>query len=182
MKTGYKVCDAMTQNPIAVSPESSLQECARVMEANHVGALVIKKGEAIVGIVTEQDIVRKAVAHNMNPKTTKVSEVMAADVKKIEPGKDIFEALVYMKDKNIRHLPVSDNGKLLGLLTTKDILKIEPQLFDILVETIELREEERKPIKEQSPDEGICEICGECAAKISNVAGSRVCIKCKDSV
>jgi len=63
------------------------------------------------------------------------------------PDEDIFEALRIMRDYNIRHLPVMHQGKFVGLVTLKDILKIEPDLYEIMVEKIELREAERKPIK-----------------------------------
>ena len=59
MKTGYKVADAMTINPISVSPDMTLLECARVMSEKHVGTVVVKDNEHSLGILTEQDIVRK---------------------------------------------------------------------------------------------------------------------------
>ena len=72
---------------------------------------------------------------------------MATDIITTTPEEDIFEALRIMRDYNIRHLPVLHQGKFVGLVTMKDILKIEPDLYEILVEKIELREAERKPIR-----------------------------------
>ena len=146
MKTGFKVCDAMTTSPVMVAPSTNLEECAKIMEKNHVGALVVGQHKILQGIVTEQDIVRKAVAHSLKAKETTVESIMETQVQTIDPAADIFDALVAMRDRNIRHLPVVDGKEMVGLLTLKDVLKIQPQLFELLVEKFELREAERKPI------------------------------------
>ncbi|MBI2660295.1 CBS domain-containing protein, partial [Candidatus Woesearchaeota archaeon] len=79
---------------------------------------------------------------------------------------------------NIRHLPVVDKGKMVGLLTIKDILKIEPSLFELLVEKFELREETRKPIDRIISREAICQGCGAYAEDIKKVKGSLLCERC----
>ncbi|MBS1266518.1 MAG: Homoserine O-acetyltransferase [Candidatus Woesearchaeota archaeon] len=146
IKTGYKVMDAMTRKPVTVSSDLTIIECANLMKEKHVGSLIIAQNNQLKGILTEQDIVRKVVAGKLDPKKTKVSEIMVTDVMSIEPEIDIYEALVIMRDNNIRHLPVMFKNKITGYLTIKDILKIEPQLFELIVEKFELREEERKPV------------------------------------
>ncbi len=177
MKTGIKVCDAMTEQPVTVSPKTSLKECAQVMNKNHVGALLVKDTE-VVGIITEQDIVRKAVAMS-KPVSTAVGQVMEEKLITISPEKDIFEALRVMRDYNIRHLPVIDGDNFLGLITVKDILKIEPDLFDVLVDKFELREEERKPVYTQPEKEGVCELCAKYSTELTYEDGSLVCADCK---
>ena len=134
----------MTREPIVIAPTKSLREAAKLMTKEHVGSLLVREGEKIVGIITEQDIVRKAVASARNPAEKKVSEIMATDIVTTTPDEDIFEALRIMRDYNFRHLPVMHEKKFVGLVTMKDILKLEPDLFEILVEKIELREAERK--------------------------------------
>ncbi|MBU0614856.1 MAG: CBS domain-containing protein [Nanoarchaeota archaeon] len=181
MKTGIKVGDAMTEQPIYVSPENSLEVCAREMEEHHVGAILVKGNDNLVGLLTEQDIVRNVIAKGKNPLDMKVAEVMETDLHTITPDKDIFEALDKMKELNIRHLPVVDDGQLMGLLTLKDVLKIEPQLFELLVEKFELREEENKPINRQSADEGVCNECGEYSDKLVESDGVMVCETCAKS-
>ena len=122
---------------------------------------------------------RKGVSAGLDPKKTKVSDIMAKELITIAPDSDIYEALIKMRDLNIRHLPVMDGSKMIGLLTLKDVLKIEPQLFDIMVEKFELREESRKPIHHISPNEGICESCGEYFEKLNKVDSSLLCDNCK---
>jgi len=179
MKTGYKVGDAMTKKPITISPNTSLEECSKIMANNHVGSVIIKEDNILKGILTEQDIVRKAVALGLDTKKTNVGEIMIKELKTIAPEDDVYDALVTMKDLNIRQLPVVEKGKMVGLLTLKDILKIQPQLFDLLVEKFELREESRKPIRNIIQTEGICEACGEYSEKIFQVGSSLLCKECK---
>lgn len=178
MKTGYKVCDTMTKRPITVSPDTTLQECARIMAENHVGALVFEEKGKISGIMTEQDVVRKAVLKGLDPKKTNARKIMEKKVRTISPEKDIFDAIKRMKDLNIRHLPVLDGKRIVGLLTLKDILKIEPQLFDLMVEKFELREEERKPIHHVQEREGICQICGKYSEELIEKEDTLMCQKC----
>ena len=170
----------MTEKPIAVSPDITIQECAKIMSEQHVGAVLVKKNGSLLGVITEQDIVRKSVINNDKPSVRKASEVMETQMHTIEPEKDIFEALVKMKDKNIRHLPVVADSEMIGLLTLKDVLKIEPQLFDLLVEKFELREEERKPINNQEDEEGICQECGKYSDELVEKDGVLLCSRCKE--
>jgi signal-transduction protein with cAMP-binding, CBS, and nucleotidyltransferase domain len=178
MKTGYKVCDAMTRQPVVVSPKASLQECAKIMGDEHVGAVIVKEGDVLAGIITEQDIVRKSVILDDKPSSRTAKDIMETGMHTIEPEKDIYDALVHMKEHNIRHLPVTDGKGMLGLLTLKDVLKIEPQLFDLLVEKFEVREEEKKPVNNQTKEEGLCQQCGKYASKLFEQEGTMVCRSC----
>jgi len=178
MKTGYKVHDCMTTKPIYVSAEASLEECAKVMVQNHVGALVINDNHKSKGLITEQDIVRKVISKGINPLTKKVKDFMETKLITTSPNDDIYDALIKMRDSNIRHLPVLDNGKMVGLLTLKDVLKIEPQLFELLVEKFELREETRKPINRIISNEAICQGCGAYVENVTKVKGSLLCERC----
>lgn len=180
MKTGIKVSDAMTYVPIYVSSKATLIECAKIMDSNHVGSLLIKEKDTLKGVITEQDIVRKAVSRGMDAKKTFVSDIMETKLLTIDPKQDIFDALILMRDYNIRHLPVMEGKKFVGLLTIKDVLKIQPQLFELVVDKFELREEKRKTVNRIIPNEGICEACGEYAEKVYRVKGSVLCAECKD--
>lgn len=177
MRSGIQVADAMTINVISVTPDFTLAECGRIMAANHVGALVVKDNGAI-GIITEADIVRRAVASGANVIKAKVRDYMETKLITISPDADIYDALIEMRDNNIRHLPVIDQGQVAGLLTIKDILKIEPHLFELIVEKYELKEESRKPINRIIPTEGICQECGEYSEKVVEVNGTMLCSDC----
>ncbi|MEM0230871.1 MAG: CBS domain-containing protein [Candidatus Woesearchaeota archaeon] len=180
MKTGYKVCDAMTREPITVSPETSICDCARIMKQKHVGGLLITEGKKLRGIITEQDIVRKAVAQNIDCSKVPVKKLMVKKLITIGPEADIYNALIKMRDNNIRHLPIVDGQNIIGLLTIKDILKIQPELFDLIVEKFEIREEEHKPVRTIS--NSVCELCGNPAKKLYRVKDMLVCVECRSKL
>ncbi|MFH0870185.1 MAG: CBS domain-containing protein [archaeon] len=177
MKTGYEVGNCMTIQPITISKDMTLAECARLMKDKHVGSLLVLEKGNLIGLVTEQDLVRKAMAENKDPTKTFVRDIMINELITIAPAEDIYEALKKMRDYNIRHLPVVERGKLAGFLTMKDILKIQPQLFDLIVERIELREEARKPLADE--DEGVCDGCGNYSQELEEVDGTKLCPACR---
>ena len=179
MKTGITVADAMTVKPVVVGPERDLIACAKLMRQKRVGSLIVKDGHRFVGIVTEQDIVRRGVAKGLNLKKTTINEIMSSDVILGSPDMDIFDALGVMRDYEVRHLPVVDEGRLLGLVTMKDILKIEPDLFDILVEKFEIAEESRKPVYHLLERDGVCQNCGKYRTSLKLVDGVLMCSKCR---
>jgi len=182
MKTGFKVMDGMTNKPITATKDSTLDQVAHLMKKHDVGSVLINEEKKIKGIVTEQDLVRKAITNHLKP-GTKISEIMETKLITIRPEKDIYDAIVKMKDNDIRHLPViDDKKKLVGLITMKDVLKIEPQLFELIVEMIELKEEHRKPLGEKIEKEGICHICGQYSNKIERVERTLVCPGCRKHI
>jgi signal-transduction protein with cAMP-binding, CBS, and nucleotidyltransferase domain len=182
MKTGYKVGDAMTMHPVTIQKETTLQECAKLMSDKHVGSLLVEDKGKIAGIITEQDMVRKAMAELLDPATTQAEKIMEIELITISPDKDIYEALILMRDYNIRHVPVLDKGKFVGFLTIKDILKIQPQLFELIVEKFELKEEGRKPVFGGEGTEGTCEVCGNYSDLLEDIDGQKTCPTCKDTL
>lgn len=148
MDTNFKVIDAMTKSPVTVSPETTVQECANLMVTNNVGSLLVMENKLLSGIITEQDIVRKTVASNKDPNETHAKNIMAVNISTIEPHVDLFEAITTMAQLDIRHLPVIDEGEFVGFLTSKDILKIEPALFEIMADSYKIKDEAHKPLFE----------------------------------
>jgi signal-transduction protein with cAMP-binding, CBS, and nucleotidyltransferase domain len=147
MQTGIKVGEAMTTEPVATTPETTIRDAARLMKEYDVGSVLLKEGDNVVGIVTEFDLTRKVVADDMDTREP-VSNVAETALVDILPTRDLAEALQLMKVNEVRHLPVVQDEEFMGLITMKDILKIAPALFDIMVDQIRLREENRKPIEE----------------------------------
>ena len=181
MKTGYKVADCMTIHPITIKKDSNLKECANLMKEKHVGSLLVEDKGKVIGIVTEQDMVRKGMAALLDPAKTSVEKIMETDLMTIGPEKDIYEAMKVMRDYNIRHLPVLDKGKFVGFLTIKDVLKIQPQLFELIVEKFELREETRKPIFGVEEEEDTCDGCGNYSGDLEEIDGQKLCPNCRES-
>src|SRR3989338_4468072 len=124
MQTGYRVCDVMTRKPIAVTPQTSVSECARLMRDNNVSSLVVKENDSLKGHITDDVLIRGVLADGLNVDRTTAAHVMLVKVPTTEPKKDIYDALMTMRDYETRQLPVVDveNGnKLVGLLTLKDV-------------------------------------------------------------
>ena len=180
MKSGLKVIDAMTKIPVTITPDASIFECASKMKDEKIGSVIVEQKGKITGIITEQDLVYKVVAENMSPKKTQVKDVMTKEVITITPDKDMTEAIMLMSQLNVRRLPVVEHNKILGILTMKDILKIEPQLFDMIVDKIELREEQSKPINRIGDSEGVCELCDNYSDILFEQSGVMVCRNCKE--
>ena len=155
MQTGYKVIDVMTNKPVVAEKTDSLRDAAKKMLDANVNSLLIKESDKAIGIITDEDLVRKVIAKGLDPKKTKIKDVMETDLITISPGKDIYDAMQVMRDHNIRQLPVLEKGKLVGFLTAKDILKIQPELFDLFVEKYELKEEQRKLSEHHEGDDDI---------------------------
>ena len=112
MLTGVKVKDAMTRQPIEVSEDISVNECAKIMKKHDIGSVLVKKKNKLSGILTEEDLVYKIVAEAKDVRKTKVKDIMVTRLITIETDKDIYYALVKMSNNNIRRLPVVENNKL----------------------------------------------------------------------
>ncbi|PLW79607.1 inosine-5-monophosphate dehydrogenase [Candidatus Woesearchaeota archaeon] len=176
----YKVYDAMTISPVTVSKEETVQHAAQKMKQNHVASLVVRDGDKFIALVTEKDITRKLAANGLSANDTKVSQIMSSSVRTTSSTADIIKTLSIMSKINQRQMPVVDNGKLVGLLTLKDVLRVQPQLFGLVYENINLKEEDRKPIYKSGHSEGVCESCGLYSQRLVEVDGEMVCAECKE--
>ncbi len=162
MESGIKVGDLMTRDFIWTSPETNLKECAKIMIKKRVGSLIIKQGDFLKGILTEKDILW-AVVKKSKKDLNKIyaKDLMKRKVVTIKPSSDIIEALKRIKKKKVRRLPVIENKKVIGMLTTNDILKVDPGLFELISDSVKIKEETKK--LKNLPDKrkaGTCEECG----------------------
>jgi CBS domain-containing protein len=132
METGYKVGEIMVGNVSCVDPDVMLIDCAREMAEKRVGCLIVIDNEKVIGIITEQDLARKVLAKGLDATSTRVSEVMSTTVHKIHPAEDIYNAFQLMGINEIKHLPVIDGENLVGIITSKDVLAIQPGLIELL--------------------------------------------------
>jgi len=144
-RAGVKVGDAMTEKPVIVSSLDTIETCAKKMLENSVGNVIIKENNSLKGIITEKDFVEKVIALGKDPKTLRAQDIMEKNLKTITPDVDIQDAMQKMIKEGIRRLPVVDTkGQLIGILTHRDILKLQPSLFDIFVENIKIKDSIRK--------------------------------------
>ncbi|MCR4284443.1 MAG: CBS domain-containing protein [archaeon] len=165
MESGVKVGDIMTRNFVHVTPETDLLSCARTMIKKRVGSLIIKEGDKLKGILTEKDIIWAIVKKSKSDlKGIFAKDLMKRKVVTIKPSADLAEAMRRLRKKKVRRLPVVENGLVIGMLTYKDILRIDPGLYDLISQNFSIREEAKK-LKRRfmaiSRGHGTCEECGE---------------------
>jgi CBS domain-containing protein len=138
-----RVSEIMTSAAVIDQPDDTLTAAARKMWEQQTGSLLVMDGEDLVGIVTERDIL-KAVATGMAVDDTRISQVMSKDLVTVGPGTSLREAAKVMAERWIRHLPVLDNGKLVGVISQRDLGGVlagalnEPEALTQLIEASEL--------------------------------------------
>jgi CBS domain-containing protein len=108
---------------LSVVPDSTVFDAIRKMADENVGCLVVCEGDRPVGIVTERHYARNVVLRGRGSPTTKVREIMDTDVLYARPDQTVEECMAVMTDKRVRHLPVLDEGKLVGLISIGDLVK-----------------------------------------------------------
>ena len=117
--------DVMTKGPVYAYPHDTVAHVARLMRSEDIGSVPVVDEDAskqLVGIVTDRDLTIKVVAEELNPVTTKVSEVMTTDVVTCREGDDIETALDAMARNQLRRIPVVDkNNKLIGIIAQADV-------------------------------------------------------------
>jgi CBS domain-containing protein len=116
-----------------IGPEASVFDAVKLMAEKNIAALLVLEGEKIVGIITERDYARKIVLMARSSKETRVRDVMASQVMYVRPSQTSEECMALMTENRVRHLPVMDAGKLIGLVSIGDLVKdvISEQKFVI---------------------------------------------------
>jgi signal-transduction protein with cAMP-binding, CBS, and nucleotidyltransferase domain len=117
-----EIGDYMVSPVLSVSSDTPVQEAAQLMESKHIGSLLVKDGETFVGIITETDLTRKIVAQGLQDKNPSVREIMTTPLQTIDCHEPIVDANQLMANKRIRHIAVTENDKVVGLLDRKSVV------------------------------------------------------------
>jgi CBS domain-containing protein len=142
-----KISEIMTEAAVTDRPDDTLRQAAGKMRTQQTGSLVVLDGRELVGIVTERDVLH-AVATDV-PLDTPISEVMSKDLITVEPGTSLREAARIMTERWIRHLPVLEGGRLVGIVSQRDLAGVlagalnEPEDLHRLIEASALPRERR---------------------------------------
>ena len=133
MGSNIKVGDIMIKNIITIEKGSSIVDAAKLMKENSIGSVIITEGNKAVGIITERDIVRKAVASGDIEKN--VEDIMSSPIIVITPENSLEEAAKAMRQNKIKRLVVIGEGEeLKGIISEDDIVKVLPSLIDLVEE------------------------------------------------
>jgi CBS domain-containing protein len=107
-----------------IAPAATVYEALQLMAAKNIGAVVVLERGKVAGVFTERDYARKVVLQGRSSKTTTIGESMTSDVLYVGPDDTIEDCMALMTDKRLRHLPVMDGGKLAGLVSIGDVVKV----------------------------------------------------------
>ena len=107
----------------SIDPEATVLEALRLLEEKNVGALLVMNGELLVGIFSERDYARRMILQGRTSRETPVREVMTSKVFVITPDTSSGECMMHMTDRHIRHLPVVDGGRVVGVISIGDVVR-----------------------------------------------------------
>ena len=126
-----------TRAVVAVKPEQSVLEAIKVLAAEDIGAAVVMSGSSLAGIFSERDYTRKVILKGRSSDTTRVEEIMTRNVVVVTPRLKARDCMALMIENNIRHLPVVDNGRVIGMVSIRDIVSDIIADQDFTIEQLE---------------------------------------------
>ena len=182
LRTRMVVKDVMSSPVVITGEESSANKVAKLMLDNKVGCIVVtSKEEKPLGIVTERDLVARVLAKNIPSEETAAKEFMSSPLVTIEPDASVTEAAKRMRKKDIRRLAVIYKNNLVGIVSSKDILDVMPELIEIIQERtrIEGASSAEASAAEETSLEGYCDQCGVYSEGLKDVDGQNLCEDCR---
>ena len=117
------VSDYMSHDVQSIHRAASIKDAGKLLQKYRVGSLIVDDGSRYIGIITDSDLSRKAVAKGLDPNTTTVTACMSKSLTTIEEDESLSEAMALMKKQGIRHLPVTADGTIIGVLSVADLLR-----------------------------------------------------------
>jgi CBS domain-containing protein len=121
----------------AISPDAKVYEALQLMADKNVGALMVMEGDRAVGLISERDYARKIVLKGKFSKDVPVHEIMTVDIVRIGPDRDVENCMELMTDNRVRHLPVFENNRLIGIISIGDIVKAIIEHKEEIIEQLE---------------------------------------------
>ena len=123
MKLVKHLLDNKGTEIISITEDASVLDAIKLMAERSVGSLLVMDGDVMKGIVTERDYARKVIVKGRSSKSTKVSEIMTSDVVVAKPDQTVNECMTVMTERRIRHLPVVEDGAVVGLISIGDLVQ-----------------------------------------------------------
>ena len=176
------VKDVMSSPAVTTLGDTPLDKTAQLMSNDRLGCIIItsKDGRAL-GIITESDLVKRVLAKNIKPNKLTAKEVMSTPLITVEPDEVLTETARRMNTLNIRRMGVIYKGNIVGIISSKDILAITPDLLENMQEKARI---EREPdgdegSSESNPLAGYCERCGSWSENLDEIEGTILCEECQ---
>ncbi len=130
-----KVSEIMTKNPITVQPSATAKDAAELMKKESLGTVLVAEGDRLEGLVTDRQIATKVVAEGKDPARTRVSEIMTKDPVSASPDMEVEDVTKIMGENKYRRVPVVQDGKLMGIVSTADIAE-HARTCDVCIDNI----------------------------------------------
>jgi len=176
------VKDIMTSPVVTLGENETVYKAAQLMDKHDVGCVIVtgKEGKPM-GILTERDLITRVLAKNTLPSKVKAGKVMTTPLLTIDPDETLAEAARKMSRLNVRRLGVVYKGNLEGIISSKDILAVTPELLEIIQERAKI---EKEPVAEEEAPEprplaGYCDHCGRWSDELKEVEGMLLCEECQ---
>jgi CBS domain-containing protein len=179
------VKDVMTSPVITISEDGIVHDAAKQMDKNDVGCIVVMdKKSKPVGIITERDLITRVLAKNLLASKVNAKKVMTSPLLTIDPDEPLVEAARKMSRLNVRRLGVIYKGGLVGLVSSKDILAVTPELLETIQERAKI---EKEPVPEEEAPEprlltGYCDHCGRWSDDLKDTDGQLLCEECQEEL
>jgi len=175
------VKDVMSSPAISISEDGTADEVAALMEKHNVGCVIVTADkETPRGIITERDIVTRIVAKDLQSSKVAAKKIMSSPLITIDPEETLNEAARKMNKLNIRRLGVVYKGRLVGIISSKDVLAVMPELLEIIQEKTRIENENvTEEAEEENPLAGYCDHCGQWSENLREVEGNFLCEECR---
>jgi CBS domain-containing protein len=183
LRTRMLVKDIMSSPVVTTEEEAPSNKVALLMDENDLGCVIVtnKEGKPL-GIITERDLVIRVLSKNLKPDAVKAREIMTSPLVTIEPEATINEAAKRMSRTDIRRLGVLYKGNLAGIISSKDILNVMPELIETIQERTRIEgagsSEETEEV-EETPLSGYCDRCSVYSENLKDVNGQNLCEDCR---
>jgi CBS domain-containing protein len=180
LRTKMLVRDVMSSPVVTLDEDETANKAAANMDMNDLGAVIItnKAGKSI-GIITERDLVIRVIAKNLKPDAIQAKEIMTTPLVTIEPEATISDAARRMNRLDIRRLVVIYKGNLVGIISSKDILGVMPELIEIMQERSRIEGDSRTDETEEVPLSGYCDRCNIYSESLKERNGQNICDECR---
>ena len=121
----------------SVTPDTTVFDALKLMAEKNIGVLLVLEGDVLVGLLSERDYARKVILKGKSSKDTLVKEIMSEKVIYVEPEQTVEECMALMTDKHVRHLPVFEGDKLIGIISIGDVVKAIISEQEFIIEQLE---------------------------------------------
>lgn len=167
--------EIMDPNPVTVSPRMTIHHAATLMKEKDVPCLIVVRKDEPVGCLTESDMTRRVVAMNLKPNQITVKAVMSAPVSQVGPDEDITSIARTMASTQVRILAVVDNGKLVGIITQRDLSILSPAFLELYREHVRIG---KNGDAAGGPNAGYCQVCQSYTEDLIEDHGLVICREC----